>query len=222
MTARLTSGQRARQSARPGPSCPSRPARPRRSCRPGARARRSGLGRGAPCGRGGGRGPCERRAPIGGVGEAARVPGRRPRPRIKSGTSERKVEFAHRRGSRRRGSRRRRSRGRGRPDRRPVADVVVEIGQHLLAVGVADRDGADAGADHTQGRLMQIGRQHVQGSPPASAPSSPKATAWCQPCGSATAPVDERRKPRAHQAQVDPSASSCRPSRGWRGGSRGG
>ena len=90
----------------------------------------------------------------------------------------------------------------------------MKISQHLLAVSVADRDGADARADHTQGRLVQVGRQHVRrGSRRRSRPSSPKATAWCQRRKSrpAAAPVWKAASPSAHQAQVDPRASSCSP-----------
>src|SRR5207245_7153632 len=44
--------------------------------------------------------------------------------------------------------------------------IGVQSGEDLLTVGVADRDGADACTDATQGSLMQVKREGVAGASP--------------------------------------------------------
>src|SRR5271166_1425599 len=46
---------------------------------------------------------------------------------------------------------------------RQYANLIVEISQDLLAVGMTDGNGANTRADHPQGRLVQVGRQYVLG-----------------------------------------------------------
>ena len=81
-----------------------------------------------------------------------------------SGTSWRKVVFAHHTRSRKRGNRSQRCQGPGPPESADqLANVIVQVGQNLLAVGMTDRDGANACGDHTQSRLVQISRQRFLG-----------------------------------------------------------
>ena len=88
----------------------------------------------------------------------------------------------------------------------------MEVGQHLLAVGVADRDGADAGADHTQGRLVQVGRQHVLGLAAGQGPEQPEGDRVVPAVGLARSARSRNGVSSvAHQAQVAPSASNCSP-----------
>ena len=88
---------------------------------------------------------------------------RRYRPVVKSGTFEHTVGFAHCRGSRRKGSRRGGFELAADQLRGQIADIVVEVGQQLLAVRMADRDRADARANHTERGLMQVGCEHRLG-----------------------------------------------------------
>ena len=88
----------------------------------------------------------------------------------------------------------------------------MKVSQHLLAVGVADRDGADTRADHPQGRLVQIGRQHVDG--PAACKGPEQAEGDRSGASRRALRADASMNvasPPAHHAQVAPRASSCSP-----------
>ena len=98
----------------------------------------------------------------------------------------------------------------------------MQIGQDLLAVGVADRDRADSGADHTQRRLVQVGRQDVERARrrrlrrAARTRRRGASHRWIGVPLARTASSDS-----AHQPRWIRGRSVARPSPGWRGGSKG-
>ena len=124
----------------------------------------------------------------------------------------RKVEFVHHTRSRKKGNRRRPSRGPVDQGGRQLANLVVEISQDLLAVGMTDGIGANTRTDHPQGRLVQVGRQHVARArfrpvpraarkPPNGA--TPEAARWA--AGGTVSALSHTT------AQVVPRASNCSP-----------
>ena len=135
----------------------------------------------------------------------------------------RKVVFVHHTRSRKKGNRRRPSREPGRPGRRQYANLIVEISQDLLAVGMTDGDGANTRADHTQGRLVQVGRQYVLGLVSAQCPEQPEGHRMVPPLRLPGGRLEE-----LCQLWSNTMPRSCQvpaiapPSRGWRCGSRGG
>ena len=98
----------------------------------------------------------------------------RVRPGVMSGTSGHKVEFAHRRGSHKRGNRHRRSRARDRPAPRPGCGCRRGDRPALAGRGYGRPGWRGPRADHTQGRLVQVGRQHVLGLPAGEGPEQPE------------------------------------------------